>query len=120
MCELNPWLWILAGGVFETTWALAMKMSDGFTDILWTVVTLAFLFTSVYFLNSGLKRGLPVGGGYAVWVGIGAIGSIVMCIIIFGESLQLTRLLFAAIIIIGIIGVELSCEPEMEECGQDE
>jgi quaternary ammonium compound-resistance protein SugE len=112
-------MWVLAGGVFETSWAVAMKMSDGFANIAWTAVTLSFLFASIYFLNSGLKRGLPVGGGYAVWVGVGAIGSIVMGILIFGESLQITRLMFAAIIIVGIIGVELSCKPEGGDHGQD-
>ena len=79
---MTPWIWILVGGVFETVWALSMKMSDGFSNIPWTIVTLVFIFLSVYFLNSGMKRGLPVGGGYAVWVGVGAIGSIVMGIIL--------------------------------------
>lgn len=113
--KVSPWLWILVGGIFETVWALAMKMSDGFSNILWTAVTLGFLFLSVYLLNLGMKGGLPVGGGYAVWVGVGAIGSIVMGIIIFGESLAPMRLLFAAIIIVGIIGVELTTNPEPEE-----
>lgn len=112
---MSPWIWILLGGIFETTWALAMKMSNGFSDIFWTLVTLGFLFLSVYFLNSGMKRGLPVGGGYAVWVGIGAIGSIVMGIILFGDSVELHRLFFAALIVIGIIGVELTCSPKKEE-----
>lgn len=109
---MKPWSWVLIGGLFETAWALCMKASDGFTHIFWTMATLAFLFTSVYLLNCGLKKGLPVGSGYAVWVGIGGIGSIVMGVIIFGESLLLSRLLFAAIIITGIIGVELSSHPK--------
>lgn len=109
---MKPWSWVLVGGTFETAWALCMKMSEGFTDILWTIATLIFIFISVYLLDCGLKRGVPVGGGYAVWVGIGGIGSIVMGILVFGESLLPSRLLFAAIIIIGIIGVELSSDPE--------
>ncbi len=108
---MTPWIWILVGGVFETVWALSMKMSDGFSNIPWTIVTLVFIFLSVYFLNSGMKRGLPVGGGYAVWVGVGAIGSIVMGIILFGESIAPMRLIFAALIVVGIVGVELTCKP---------
>jgi quaternary ammonium compound-resistance protein SugE len=105
---VKPWTWVLVGGVFETAWALCMKLSDGFTDVFWTIATITFLFISVGLLNIGLIRGVPVSGGYTVWVGIGAVGSIVMGILIFGESFQLTRLLFAAIIIIGIVGVELT------------
>ncbi|MCL2295522.1 MAG: multidrug efflux SMR transporter [Methanomassiliicoccaceae archaeon] len=117
---MKPWSWVLVGGMFETAWAICMKLSNGFSEIFWTVATLAFLFTSVYLLNCGLKRGIPVGGGYAVWVGIGGIGSLVVGIILFGESLLFTRLMFAAIIITGIIGVELSSHPETDQCDQDE
>jgi len=112
VCDISPWIFILIGGVFEIIWAISMKFSNGFTDILWTINTLVFLGLSVYFLNSGLKRGLPVGGSYAVWVGIGAVGSIFMGVILFSESLEPIRLMFAAVIIIGIIGTELTCRPE--------
>jgi quaternary ammonium compound-resistance protein SugE len=112
---MSPWPWVLAGGLFETAWAVTMKLSEGFSDIFWTILTLALIGCSVYMLNSGIKRGLPVGGGYAVWVGVGAIGSIVMGIILFSESIMITRLFFAAVIIIGIIGVELTCGPEDAE-----
>jgi len=117
---MKPWSWVFVGGLFETAWAVCMKMSEGFMNIFWTIATLAFLFTSVYLLNCGLKRGVPVGGGYAVWVGIGGIGSIVMGIILFGESLMPLRLLFAAIIITGIVGVELSSHTETETTSQDD
>jgi len=111
---MKPWSWVLVGGLFETAWAICMKESSGFSDLFWTAATLAFLFTSVYLLNCGLKRGVPVGGGYAVWVGIGGLGSLIMGILLFNESLAYTRLIFAAIIIIGVIGVELSSSPEEE------
>jgi len=112
VCDISPWIIILIGGMFETVWAISMKFSNGFTDIPWTAMTLIFLGLSVYFLNSGLKRGLPVGGGYAVWVGTGAIGSIIMGVILFSESVEPMRLIFAAIIITGIVGTELTCHPE--------
>ena len=72
------WLWILLGGVFETGWASGMKMSNEFTDIPWTIATLVMIVISVLLLNKGLKAGLPMGPCYAVWVGIGAIGSIIV------------------------------------------
>jgi quaternary ammonium compound-resistance protein SugE len=102
----------MIGGLFETAWAVTMKYSDGFSDIFWTILTLGLLGFSIYMLNGGIRRGLPVGGGYAVWVGIGAIGSIVAGILLFSESLLITRLIFAALIIIGVIGVELTCGPD--------
>jgi len=116
---MKPWSWVIVGGFFETSWAICMKMSDGFSDILWTIATLVFLFISVYLLDCGLKRGISVGSGYAVWVGVGGIGSIVMGIIVFGDSMLWSRLMFAAIIIIGIIGVELTSHPETGEDGHD-
>lgn len=112
---MKAWWWVIVGGMCETTWAICMKESDGFSNIFWTVITLAFLFTAVYLLNSGLKRGIPVGSGYAVWVGVGGIGSIIMGIIIFNEPLLLERMIFAAIILTGIVGVEMSSEIKKEE-----
>ncbi|MBQ8373618.1 MAG: QacE family quaternary ammonium compound efflux SMR transporter, partial [Candidatus Methanomethylophilaceae archaeon] len=84
----SSWIWVLIGGLFETVWAVFMKMSDGFTDPLYTALTIIFLFVSVALLNMGLKRGLPVGPSYAVWVGIGAVMSVISGIVLFGESLS--------------------------------
>ncbi|MDR2698108.1 MAG: QacE family quaternary ammonium compound efflux SMR transporter [Candidatus Methanoplasma sp.] len=116
---MKPWSWVIVGGTFETGWALCMKMSEGFTDIPWTIATLILIFVSVYLLDCGLKRGIPVGSGYAVWVGVGGIGGIVMGIIVFGDSMLWSRLMFAAIIIIGIIGVELTSNPKAGKDNQD-
>ena len=113
--KVSPWMFIMIGGAFETVWAVSMKLSEGFSNIPWTIMTMAFIIASVYLLNSGLKRGLPVGGGYAVWVGIGAIGSIIVGVILFSESLDPVRLIFAGIIITGIIGTELTCIPVKDE-----
>jgi len=111
---MKVWTWVIIGGTFETVWALTMKQSEGFTVIPWTLVTIAFMFVSVGLLNIGLKRGVPVGGGYAVWAGVGAVGSLVMGIILYHESLAILKFVFAAVILIGIAGVELSCRPEVE------
>ncbi len=105
--KVNPWIPVLAGGMFETVWAYTMKLSHGFTDPLYAVLTLAFLFVSTGLLNVGLKMGLPVGTGYAVWVGIGAIGSVAVGMAVFGDMLSMLGFVFLAMLIIGVIGMNL-------------
>jgi quaternary ammonium compound-resistance protein SugE len=113
------WIIVLIGGFFETVWALCMKMSYGFTVPNWTLITIGFMFISVGLLNYGIKKGVPVGGGYAVWAGVGAIGSIALGIIIYGEAIAIERFFFAALIIIGIVGVEMMNRPNAESTKQD-
>lgn len=108
----SSWIWVLIGGLFETVWAVFMKMSDGFTVLPYTVLTIAFLFVSVGFLNIGLKRGLPVGPAYAVWVGIGAITSVIAGMLLFDESLNMFGYVFLAMVIGGIVGLNLVTEEQ--------
>ena len=103
----RSWLFILMGGMVEAVWAVFMKMSDGFTVPLYTALTIAFLFVSVILMNMGLKRGLPVGPAYAVWVGIGAVMSVVSGILLFGETISLLGFVFLAMVIGGIVGLNL-------------
>lgn len=114
----KAWLWVLAGGVFETGWATGMKMSDSFTDIPWSVATLILIVVSVLFLNRGLKSGLPMGPCYAVWVGIGAIGSIAVGLIAFGETLNILGWLCLAVIVCGVLGLNLVTEGEGSPSGK--
>lgn len=104
----RAWAWVLAGGLFETSWATGMKLSDGFSDIGWTLFTGAFLVVSVLFLNQGFKRGLPTGACYAVWVGIGAVGSTIAGMALFGETLNLLGWLCLAVVIGGVAGLNLT------------
>ena len=104
----RAWVEIFAGGCFETAWALTMKMSDQFTDPFWTVATLILLGCSTYLLDLALKHNIPVGIGYSVWVGIGAIGSIIMGAILYGEVITAVRAFFAALIIGGVVGLQFS------------
>ncbi len=104
----RAWAWVLAGGLLETTWATGMKLSDGFSSIGWTLFTGVFLVASVLFLNQGFKRGLPAGVCYAVWVGIGAVGSIIVGMALFGEMLSPLGWLCLAVVIGGVIGLNLT------------
>jgi quaternary ammonium compound-resistance protein SugE len=100
------WIILIIAGLFETAWAIGMKYSHGFTKLypsLFVIITMAI---SVYLLSISLKT-LPVGSAYAVWTGIGAAGTAVLGIIIFGESKELTRLAFIFLIIIGVIGLKI-------------
>lgn len=111
----KAWLWILLGGVFETGWASGMKMSNEFTDIPWTIATLVMIVISVLLLNKGLKANLPMGPCYAVWVGIGAIGSIIVGLVAFGEMLNIIGWAFLAVIVVGVLGLNLVTEGEAPE-----
>lgn len=103
----KAWAMVIAGGFLETGWATSMKLSDGFTDIVWTVVTGILLVGSVLLLNRGLKGGLPMGICYSVWVGIGALGSIVMGMVLFDEYLNPMGWLFFAMVVAGVVGLNL-------------
>jgi quaternary ammonium compound-resistance protein SugE len=100
------WVILIIAGLFETAWAIGMKYSNGFTKLypsLFVVVTMSI---SVYLLSVSLKS-LPVGSAYAVWTGIGAVGTAILGIILFGESKELIRLCCISLIIVGIIGLRV-------------
>lgn len=108
----TAWLWVLLGGVFETGWATGMKMSQQFTDIPWTIATLVMIVISTLLLNKGLKSGIPMGPCYAVWVGIGAVGSIIMGILVFGETLNILGWAFLVVVVVGVLGLNMVTESE--------
>ena len=103
------WLYIFIGGIFETCWATTMSFSNAFTDMFWTVVTILILPISVIFLHFALKRGIPTGPAYAVWVGIGAIGAVIVSIIM-GDVPNIMGFFFMGVLIAGVIGMNLVSE----------
>lgn len=105
---MKGWLFIIAGGLFETSWAYTMKMSEGFTEIPWIVATLVLLAISMILLNEGFRRNVPVGAGYSVWVGIGAVGSAITGVLLFDDPLTIARAVFIAMIIGGVIGLHMT------------
>lgn len=100
------WLILFVAGLFETAWAIGMKYSQGFTRFWPSVFTVVSIFISMGLLTYSLKQ-LPVGTAYAVWTGIGAVGTVILGIFLFGESKELVRIFFISLIIVGIIGLRV-------------
>lgn len=101
------WLTIVVAGLLETGFALALKMSEGFTKVLPTVLFLVFAAGSFTLLSLGL-RSLPVGSAYAVWVGIGAAGTAVLGMVFLGESTQVLKIVSIVLVVAGVVGLQLT------------
>jgi len=100
------WTLLLVAGLFEIGWAIGLKYTDGFTRLVPSALTLIAMTVSVVLLALAL-RSIPVGTGYAVWTGIGAVGTALLGIVLFGESASVARLGCIALIIAGIVGLKL-------------
>jgi quaternary ammonium compound-resistance protein SugE len=100
------WLILVCAGLLEIVWATALKQSDGFTRLWPSIIGVGGALISFVLLAVAI-RDLPTGTGYAVWVGIGAVGVAVAGIILFGEAVSAARLLFLSIIVIGIVGLRI-------------
>jgi len=103
------WFYIFIAGVFEVAWAIGLKYTEGFTKVYASVATVAAMGISFYFLSQGLKT-IPLGTAYAVWTGIGAVGTAVMGMILFNESKDLARIFCILLIVAGIVGLKLFSE----------
>ena len=101
------WVYLVIAGIFEVVWAISLKYTHGFTRWLPSVVTAVGTVISFYFLALATKA-LPIGTAYAVWTGIGTMGTIILGILLFHEQLTFPRLLFLALILAGIIGVKFT------------
>lgn len=99
------WIILFMAGLFETGWAIGLKYTDGFTKFWPSVWTALAMVVSVVLLGIALKS-LPVGTGYAVWTGIGAIGTVILGIYLFDEPATLARLACIGLILAGIIGLK--------------
>lgn len=101
------WLLLVLAGLFEIGWAIGLKYTDGFTRFWPSVGTAAAMVISVVLLGIAMKS-LPVGTSYAVWVGVGAVGTAILGILLFGESANAGRLLSLGLIVAGIVGLKLA------------
>nr|WP_211114267.1 quaternary ammonium compound efflux SMR transporter SugE [Azospirillum rugosum] len=93
-------------GLFEVGWAIGLKQTDGFTRLVPTLLTLAAMAASLGLLGLALKS-LPLGTAYAVWTGVGTVGTVILGILLYGESADAVRLGCIALIMAGIVGLKL-------------
>ena len=102
-----PWFVLVLAGVFEIGWAIGLKYTDGFTKLWPTVGTVASMAISLGLLGAAMKS-LPVGTAYAVWVGVGAVGTAILGIVLLGEPANAGRMVSLALIVAGIVGLKLA------------
>jgi quaternary ammonium compound-resistance protein SugE len=100
------WSALLAAGVLDVLWAVSMKYADGYSKLGWSILSLLLLAAFVFLLGRSLQV-LPVGTAYAVWTGIGAVGTVFMGVALFGESLDAVRIGCIALVLLGIVGLKL-------------
>ncbi len=101
------WLLLFVAGLFEVGWAIGLKYTEGFTRLWPTIGTAIAMLLSICLLGIAMKS-LPVGTAYAVWVGVGALGTALLGMLLFGESASAARLFCLALILAGIIGLKLT------------
>jgi quaternary ammonium compound-resistance protein SugE len=101
------WIILVIAGLFEVGWVIGLKYTEGFTRLwpsFWTVLAMIF---SLWLLGIAMKS-LPVGTAYAIWVGVGAVGTVVLGIVLFGEPADAARLISIGLIIVGIVSLKLA------------
>jgi quaternary ammonium compound-resistance protein SugE len=100
------WIWLGVAGLLEVVWAIGLKYTAGFTRLAPSVVTLAAMAASVYCLAIAVRT-IPIGTGYAVWTGIGAVGVAILGMVLFGEPRGIARIVSILLIVAGIAGLKL-------------
>ena len=103
---MKSWIFLLVAGLFEIGWAIGLKYTEGFTRLWPSVVTVAAMVVSMYLLAVA-ARVLPIGTAYAVWTGIGAVGTAVIGILLLGEPANAGRLVCIALIVGGVAGLKV-------------
>jgi quaternary ammonium compound-resistance protein SugE len=102
-----PWTLLFFAGLFEVGWAIGLKYTDGFTKPMPTALTVGAMVASVALLGLAMKH-LPVGTAYAVWTGIGSVGTVILGIVLLGDSAAPLRLVCVGLIVLGILGLKLT------------
>ena len=100
------WIWLTVAGLLEVVWAIGLKYTDGFTRFWPSAITIAAMVASVYCLAVAVRT-IPIGTGYAVWTGIGAVGVAILGMVLFGESTALLRIGAILLIVAGIAGLKV-------------
>ncbi len=102
-----PWVILVTAGLFEVGWAIGLKYTEGFTRLWPTIWTVFAMIVSLWLLGIAMKS-LPVGTAYSIWVGVGAVGTVILGIVLLGEPANAARIVSVALIIAGIIGLKLA------------
>lgn len=102
-----PWVWLIIAGILEVAWAVGLKYADGFTRFWPSVATVLLMLASFWCLAQAV-RGLPLGTSYAIWTGIGAVGTAILGMILFKEPATAARVACMALIVGGIVGLKLA------------
>jgi quaternary ammonium compound-resistance protein SugE len=102
-----PWTLLFLAGLFEVAWAIGLKYTDGFSKPVPSALTAAAMVASVVLLGLAMKQ-LPVGTAYAVWTGIGTVGTVILGIVLMGDSAAPMRLVCLSLIVMGILGLKLT------------
>lgn len=102
-----PWIHLIIAGLLEVAWAVGLKHTDGWTRLVPSLITAALMVASFFFLSLAV-RALPLGTAYAIWTGIGAVGTALVGIFVFGEPRTAARLACIVLIVAGIVGLKLT------------
>jgi quaternary ammonium compound-resistance protein SugE len=102
-----PWIWLIVGGLFEVGFTTSLRFVDGFRNIPWTIAFLGSVAISMVLLEVA-SRSIPMGTAYAVWGGIGAVGTVIVGVAFFGEPSSLIRVLLILVIVVAIAGLRLA------------
>jgi len=102
---MMAWILLVLAGILETGWAIGLKYTDGFTRLVPSVLTLAGIAASMILLAIA-ARTIPIGTAYAVWVGIGAVGAVILGIVLFDEPRNAMRIFFLALLIVALVGLK--------------
>lgn len=101
------WLSLFFAGLTEIGWAIALKYSHGFTHLIPSILAISVMILSFFLLAHSLKT-IPIGTAYAVWTGIGIMGTVILGILLFNEPVSFCRILFLSMILIGIVGLKVT------------
>ncbi|GAB5056987.1 SugE family quaternary ammonium compound efflux SMR transporter [Companilactobacillus alimentarius] len=105
--NIMSWIYLIIAGLFEVVWSTTMKLSHGFSKISFTIYTIVGLALSMLFLAIAIKK-LPMSLAYPIWTGIGAVGSVIIGVILFGDKLSPLTWIFVVLLLISIIGIKIS------------
>ena len=104
---MNPWILLIIAGISEIGWAISLKYSEGFTNILMSIITIIIMIGSLFFLSLALKE-IPIGTAYAIWTAVGAVGVAIIGMIFLGEAKSIMRIFCIMLVVAGIVGLKMA------------